>query len=70
MPDELAWVLLYFIGVFISFDIKKRKSIPLVQTKNGFVRVDMVSDYANNLYEKLLTEKDTTYAYVEGIKNI
>ncbi len=53
---------------FISFDIKKRKSIPLVQTKNGFVRVDMVSDYANNLYEKLLTEKDTTYAYVEEIE--
>ena len=55
---------------FVSFETKKRNSIPLVQTEIGCSRIDLISDYGKNLYSKISTEKDSRYAYVEEIENI
>ena len=55
---------------YISFETKKRNTMPLIQTKDGCMRIDGASEYAKNLYNKISTEKDTKYAFIDGIKMI
>ena len=55
---------------FISFETKKRNSIPLVKTKNGCKRINHISTYAQELYSRLSTEKDSKYAYIDKIEKI
>ena len=55
---------------YISFETKKRNTIPLVQIKNNCVRIDSISKNSKNLYSRLNKEKDTKYAYIEEIENI
>lgn len=55
---------------YISFDTKKRNTIPLVETSNGNKRVVDVSDDCKNKYEEVKQYKDSRYAYVEKIKEI
>ena len=52
---------------FISFDTKRRNAIPLIQLENESKRIDTVSEYAQNLYNKLTIEKDTKYGYIGNI---
>ena len=33
-------------------------------------RIDIISEYAKNLYNKLNIEKDTKYAYIDEIENV
>ena len=56
--------------IYVSFETKRRNTIPLVQTAKKPMRIDTISDYAINLYGRLKEEKDTKYAYVEGIETI
>ncbi len=55
---------------YISFETKRRNTIPLVYTEDGDKRIVEVSNVAKNFYHKLKEYKDTTYAYVEEIKTI
>ncbi len=55
---------------FISFETKKRNTIPLVYTNTGNKRVDLISDYAKELYDNIKSYKDTKYAYIEEIKSL
>lgn len=56
--------------IYVSFETKKRNTIPLVQTAKKPMRINMVSKYSKKLYSKLEEEKDTKYAFVEGIESI
>lgn len=56
--------------IYVSFETKKRNTIPLVQSIEKPMRIDTVSEYSKALYRKLAKEKDTKYAYVEGIETI
>ena len=56
--------------IYVSFETKKRNTIPLVQTHKKPLRIDTVSENSKDLYSKLANEKDTKYAYVEGIERI
>ena len=59
------------IGMFyISFETKKRNVIPLVQIDGSSKRIDTVSDYAKELYEKFNSEKDAKYAYIKDIDSL
>lgn len=55
---------------YISLETKKRNVIPLVKTKEGIVRVNNVSTFAQKLYNKIDSEKDTKYAYIETIDEL
>jgi len=55
---------------YISFETKKRNTIPLVSTKNGAKRITEVSDKARKIYEDLENYKDTKYAYIDEIEKI
>lgn len=55
---------------YISFETKRKNTIPLVYTEDGDKRIVEVSNVAKNFYHKLKVYKDTTYAYVEEIKTI
>lgn len=55
---------------YISFDTKKRNTIPLVRTDDGAKRIVDVSLKAFNCYEELDRYKDSKYAYVKKIKNL
>lgn len=55
---------------FISFETKKRNTIPLVHTDIGSKRVDLVSDYAKELYDNIELYKDAEYAYIEEIESL
>lgn len=52
---------------YVSFDTKKRNAIPLIQIDNNSQRINTVSEYAQNLYKKIETEKDTKYGYIGNI---
>lgn len=52
---------------YVSFDTKKRNAIPLIQIDNNSQRINIVSEYAQNLYKKIETEKDTKYGYIGNI---
>lgn len=53
---------------FISFETKKRNTIPLVYTSIGNKRINTISDNTKKQYNELNTYKDTKYAYIEDIK--
>lgn len=55
---------------YISFETKKRNTFPLVHTADGDKRIIEVSNNARNIYDKLKQYKESTYAYVEAIKNL
>ena len=55
---------------YISFDTKKRNTIPLVKTEQGPKRIDAILPTAKDTYQKIATYKDTKYAYVKSIKTI
>ncbi len=55
---------------YISFETKKRNTIPLVHTASGDKRIIEISDVALNIYDELKQYKDSTYAYVEEIHNL
>ena len=54
----------------ISFDTKKRNTIPLIATDEGNRRVIDVSDNAKKNYEYLSEYKDSKYAYLPNIEEI
>lgn len=55
---------------YISFETKKRNTIPLIHTADGDKRIIEVSNTSKNIYDELKRYKDSTYAYVEEIKNL
>lgn len=55
---------------YISFDTKRRNTIPLVKTNKGTKRINEISDDSSDLYRKLEQYKDSTYAYIEEIKSL
>lgn len=55
---------------YISFETKKRNTIPLVRTSDGYKRIIDVSHYAQEMYNNLKQYKDSVYAYVEEIKSL
>ena len=55
---------------YVSFDTKKRNAIPLIQIDNNSQRINIVSEYAQNLYKKIETEKDTKYGYIGNINKL
>lgn len=52
---------------YISFETKKRNTIPLVHIGGSDKRLTQISDVALNIYSELEQYKDSTYAYVEEI---
>ncbi len=55
---------------YISFETKKRNTIPLIHTDVGDKRIIEVSNLAKNIYDELKVYKDSAYAYVEEIKSL
>ena len=55
---------------YISFETKKRNTIPLVKCNNKIIRINEISNYAKEIYENLNKFKDYKYAYVEEIEDI
>lgn len=55
---------------YISFETKKRNTIPLVHAVGGDKRVIEVSNGTQNVYDELKQYKDSNYAYVEKIHNL
>lgn len=55
---------------YISFETKKRNTIPLIHTVDGDKRIIEVSIAAKNTYDELKRYKDSTYAYIEEICNL
>lgn len=57
-------------GFYISFETKKRNVIPLVKFKGSNKRINEISSVAKGKYEDFFNYHDTTYAYVEEIKEL
>ncbi len=55
---------------YISFDTKKRNTIPLVQPTIGDKRIVDVSKIAKTIYDELKNYKNSTYTYIEEIENL
>ena len=55
---------------YISYEIKKRITIPLVNMKNKAERIIDVSKTANKIYFMIDNFKDKKYGYVKEIKNL
>ena len=55
------------VAFFISFTTKKRNVIPLVKTRDGTMRITMISKYAQQKYKLLEQYQDEPYAYIETI---
>lgn len=55
---------------YISFDTKKRNTIPLVKTEGGNKRVNIISEEASNIYLILENYSDFKYGYVDSIDEI
>lgn len=53
---------------YISFETKKRNTIPLVIEANRTQRINAISEYAYKKYSSL--KKDTKYAYIKELKSI
>lgn len=54
----------------ISFDTKKRNTIPLIQTTVGAKRIIEVCDDALAKYNELNDYQDSKYAYVKKIRKV
>ncbi len=55
---------------YVSLDVKKRNTIPLVKCSDGIRRINEVSDYAKKIYDDLEKYHDTKYAYLKEIKRV
>lgn len=55
---------------YVSFETKKRSTIPLVITKDKPMRINEVSKTANKIYLKISDYKDKKYGYVDGINEV
>ena len=55
---------------YISFNTKKRNTIPLVKTKDGVARINTVSEYANKIYQEYERFIAPKYAYVKELKKL
>lgn len=55
---------------YISFQSKKRNTIPLVKVEESSKRITEVSEEVYQLYQELKNYRDTTYAYIEDIKEV
>lgn len=55
---------------YISYDTKKRNTIPLIQTATANKRISDISTKAQKQYNELEKYKDSKYAYIEEIKEI
>lgn len=55
---------------YISYDTKKRNTIPLVETIDGNKRIIDVSSVAKDKYDNLNLYKDFKYAYIEELKEL
>lgn len=55
---------------YISFNTKKRNTIPLVKTKDGVARINTVSEYANKIYQEYEGFIAPKYAYVKELKKL
>ncbi len=55
---------------YVSFETKKRNTIPLVCTSAGDKRISEMSSLAENKYLELKEYKDRKYAYVEDIHEL
>ena len=55
---------------YISFETKRRKTIPLVLTNSGIERIDEVSSEAKQIYQNIDNFKDTKYGYLKKINQI
>lgn len=55
---------------YISFDIKRRNTIPLVRTSNGNKRIVDISDISKEKYHDLENYHDNKYAYVKKIRRV
>ena len=55
---------------YISFNTKKRNTIPLVKPDQGPKRTTAIIPTVQNTYQKIATYKDTKYAYVKSTKTI
>ena len=55
---------------YISFETKKRNTIPLVKDKDKAKRIIDMSTNSKKIYDELKEYKDSKYAYVEKIKEI
>lgn len=55
---------------YISFETKKRNTIPLVITQMGAKRIIDISDIAKNNYNDLKNYQDSKYAYIEEIEKL
>lgn len=53
---------------YISFDTKKRNTIPLVKTSNSQIRIIDISDISKQIYFELEKYHDTKFAYIDDIK--
>ncbi len=55
---------------YISFETKKRNALPLVHFGDSNKRITEVSTVARSIYYQLEQYHDSTYAYIEEIKNL
>lgn len=55
---------------YISYEAKKRNTIPLIDVSGKIKRIEEVSKYAKKIYTELRKYKDSTYAYVQEIEKI
>lgn len=55
---------------YISFNTKKRNTIPLVNTSDSIARIINVSNYSRKIYSELENYQDTEFAYVKTIKRL
>ena len=55
---------------YISFDTKKRNTIPLVRVGNKSARITDISSSARSLYDEIDNYRDYKYAYVKTIKRV
>lgn len=55
---------------YVSFQTKKRNTIPLVRVGASSKRITDISEEAYQLYQELKDYKDTNYAYIEDIEEV
>lgn len=55
---------------YISFDTKKRNTIPLVNSFAGASRIVNVSEEAKRIYSELENYRDSKFAYVRSLKKL
>ena len=57
-------------GYYISFNSKKRNTIPIVKTNLGNKRIDIFNKEAKKIYNLIANYQSTKYSYIKGIKEL